>query len=315
MFPYLAVVLLVTTASLPQDSLSVATFNVQALSGRDSDGRFEQVAKVIAEGGFPQIVALQEIADDDGEIDSQTNSAELTLERLLLQIREHGGPQYQAFSVDPQLDADGGPPGANIRTVVLSTLLGRSDAVHTVGTANHTFDNTRKPLLVQLSYADTSIDVIAVHLSAGPTRREKRRLQARDLANFINSGLRATSPSNTLLLGDFNAEEDEDVWPILSLAGLTDSTTFPRIPTHASGHTFDRIWSAGKTMALRPAHVLRRNPVSDHALVWAELQLAVTGPNATGGCNVARTNPGTHCVWLVLVGLAFLYRRRRARAI
>jgi len=306
---YFSVFLIVTAASMPRDSIRMASFNVQALSGRDSDVRFEQVAKVIGDSGFPEIVALQEIADNDGDTDSPNTDAGLTLQRLLTQLRKQRGPGYRSLSVAPVANADGGPPGANIRTVVLTTLASGTNTAHVLGTGDPAFDYTRKPLVVQLALQDSTIDVIVVHLSAGPTRREKRRLQAQALARWATEAPRT---KNTVLMGDFNADENEDVWPILSFAGFNDSAEVPYAPTHASGHAFDRIWATGKA-SLGPAHVLPRNPVSDHALVWAELRLVAPQPDSIGGCGLAHSKPQLPRTWLVLISVALLFKWRATR--
>jgi endonuclease/exonuclease/phosphatase family metal-dependent hydrolase len=311
--PYFAVILLSTTAATATKPMRVATFNVQALSGRDSDERFEQVARVIEQSGFPELVALQEIADNDGETDSHDADAGRTLQRLVSHIQQRKGPSYRILSGVPVVNADGGPPGANIRTVMLSTLWTISSTTRVLGAGAPEFDNTRKPLLVQLAFADSTLNVLALHLSAGPTRRDKRLLQAKALASWASAQDSELRHANTVLLGDFNAEESEDVWPILSVAGFSDSTEIPPKPTHASGHAFDRILVAGKGASLGPAQVLPRNSVSDHALVWTDLCLEESRGEAAGGCNWIVSRPPRSWPWSLLVTFALLQKKRRRR--
>lgn len=109
-----------TTLSPSGDSLTIATFNVENLDALDSASKFAAVATIIVDGlGAPDILGLQEIQDDNGAEDDGVVSAVATLNRLIEEISRAGGPLYEFHQVDPEDNADGGQPGANIRVAYL----------------------------------------------------------------------------------------------------------------------------------------------------------------------------------------------------
>jgi len=100
--------------------LRVATFNLENLSARSSDEKYRRLAAVIAGNlGSPDILAVQEVQDDSGPRDDGMVSADETLGRLVDTIEAVGGARYVARLIDPVDKADGGQPGANIRTAFL----------------------------------------------------------------------------------------------------------------------------------------------------------------------------------------------------
>jgi len=116
--PAVAAATVATAAT--DNALLVATYNVENLSARSGQEKFERVAHSISGPlGSPDIVALQEIQDDTGPENDGTVSAEQTLARLAEAIEAAGGPRYEHLSIDPEDRADGGRPGANIRVAYL----------------------------------------------------------------------------------------------------------------------------------------------------------------------------------------------------
>ena len=63
----------------------------------------------------PDILAVQEIQDNDGATDNGTVDASLTYQNLIAAIVAQGGPTYHYREVAPENNADGGAPGGNIR--------------------------------------------------------------------------------------------------------------------------------------------------------------------------------------------------------
>jgi endonuclease/exonuclease/phosphatase family metal-dependent hydrolase len=100
--------------------LTVVSFNLENLSAVSEGKKFERLAAIVAENlGAPDIVAVQEVQDDTGPEDDGTVTAARTLEMLVEAIERVGGPRYEVRSIDPQDNADGGQPGANIRSAFL----------------------------------------------------------------------------------------------------------------------------------------------------------------------------------------------------
>ncbi len=100
--------------------LIVATLNVENLSARSPDEKYRRLASMVAGSlGSPDILAVQEVQDDSGPIDDGTVSADESLRRLVDAIEAADGPRYETRSIDPADKADGGQPGANIRTAFL----------------------------------------------------------------------------------------------------------------------------------------------------------------------------------------------------
>ena len=246
--------------------LRAATYNVAVLSARDSDARFADIAGTVKRSGFPELLALQEIADDDGLSDSGDVSAHASLRKLQEALTRAGGPIYKALYVDPENNNDGGPPGANIRCVLLINVQARATA-GPLFLNDPAFADTRKPLHVHVDLADGALDVVVVHLSATPSATAKRATQAQRLADWV----RQHAERDLIVMGDFNAIDGEAVWPTLSRAGLID-TSVQGEPTHQSGHAFDRILISDGLQVSHPPAVMPRTAGSDHALVWAPLR-------------------------------------------
>ncbi|HEX2527970.1 MAG TPA: choice-of-anchor I family protein, partial [Geminicoccus sp.] len=109
-----------------EDALTVATFNVLNLDpsdGSPNPGSDDQLTRlsldIVQRLNSPDILALQEIQDNDGPTDSGETSASETLARLAEAIRLAGGPSYEVVQIAPENNADGGEPGANIQVAYL----------------------------------------------------------------------------------------------------------------------------------------------------------------------------------------------------
>lgn len=306
--------------------LCVATFNVQALSGRDSDARFQVVAESLRAVGFPEAVALQEVGDDDGALDRGETSARLTLQRLRARIEAAGGPHYEVIEVAPEDGRSGGPPGLNIRNVILTTLpfvhrpgaklvdvkvnqvsglspnpgvLGRNEPAHA---------DSRLPLVAELWWQGIPLVLVNVHLRAGLARAETRAAQAHGLVRFADELRRAWPAAPLLVLGDFNVFEGEGL--PLAHAGLSDAHEARAAPTHASGQRFDRIFHDGP-WAASAGGVLPPSAASDHALVWVRFE--PLPPGTAAGCSVCRASERPAAgPWLVALVSGLVRRRRRS---
>lgn len=174
--------------------LAIATFNVQNLSPADPQSKFDQLATyIISNLAAPDIVALEEVQDNDGPTDDGVVAANVTLQKLIDAIAAAGGPTYQWAEVDPANDTDGGQPGGNIRQVFIYRIdrglafVHRGTATATTPTAvarnrsgqpyltvspgridptNAAWTDSRKPLVGEFSFDGRSVFVIANHFDS-----------------------------------------------------------------------------------------------------------------------------------------------------
>jgi predicted extracellular nuclease len=100
--------------------LSVATYNVENLAATNPAAKFTKLAQaVVTSLGSPDILALEEIQDNNGATDDGVVAADQTVAKFIAAIQAAGGPTYDWRSIDPNNDTDGGEPGGNIRQVFL----------------------------------------------------------------------------------------------------------------------------------------------------------------------------------------------------
>ncbi|MEU8785235.1 endonuclease/exonuclease/phosphatase family protein [Streptomyces sp. NPDC048637] len=109
-----------TTRKQKSDELAVATYNVENLSPSTPQAKFDRLAKGLVEHlAAPDVVALEEVQDDNGATDNGVVTAGATLKKLTDAIKAAGGPAYEWRQIDPANGQDGGQPGGNIRVAFL----------------------------------------------------------------------------------------------------------------------------------------------------------------------------------------------------
>ncbi len=176
--------------------LSVATFNVENLSARSGDAKVNELARqIVVNLKSPDIIAIEEMQDNNGSTNDGTVAADLSWQRLIDAIVAAGGPRYDYRQIDPVNNADGGQPGGNIRVgflfdkqyglqfvdraggdAVTDTDVVRSgnDAALTVSPGrildsqfgDLTFFDTRKSLVGEFLFRGEPVFVIANHFSS-----------------------------------------------------------------------------------------------------------------------------------------------------
>jgi hypothetical protein len=100
--------------------LTVATYNLDNLAPDAPASKWASLGHQIVHNlRSPDILAVQEIQDNDGATDDGVVSATETLGDLVAAIKAAGGPAYSWTQINPVNDADGGEPGGNIRQVTL----------------------------------------------------------------------------------------------------------------------------------------------------------------------------------------------------
>ncbi|WP_306334816.1 endonuclease/exonuclease/phosphatase family protein [Streptomyces sp. KL118A] len=224
--------------------LAVATYNVENLDPTDPQKKFDALAgAVVTNLSSPDIVALEEIQDDNGAKNDGTVSAEATLKKFTDAIVAAGGPRYAWRSVDPENNKDGGEPGGNIRQVFLYNPErvsfterapgdattptevvrkgGRAALSHSPGRVdpgNAAWADSRKPLAGEFTFRGRTVFVIANHFGSKggdegltshhqpPVRSSeaKRLLQAQAVNGFVKDIRKVQRNADVVVLGDIN---------------------------------------------------------------------------------------------------------------
>ncbi|MEU8764192.1 endonuclease/exonuclease/phosphatase family protein [Streptomyces sp. NPDC048659] len=227
-----------------KNELAVATYNVENLDPTDPQEKFDALAKAVVENlASPDIVALEEIQDDNGAKNDGTVTAGETVKKFTDAIVAAGGPAYEWRSVDPQNNKDGGEPGGNIRQVFLFnpervSFVDRAGGDATTATgvtgtkgdthltlspgridpANTAWENSRKPLAGEFTFRGRTVIVVANHFGSKggdesivshhqpPTRSSeaKRLLQGQAVNAFVKDVLALDKQADVLVLGDIN---------------------------------------------------------------------------------------------------------------
>lgn len=220
--------------------LSIASYNVENLAGNGPQAKFDGVAmQIVHHLRAPDIVAVQEIQDNDGTTDNGVVAADQTYARLTAAIAAAGGPTYQYVNIDPVNNADGGAPGGNIRVGFLydPARVSFVEAVR-VDPAAPAWDASRKPLAATFAFNGETLVVINNHLKSkvgdeplfgrfqAPTlhTEPQRSAQTAVLADFVNA-LRSADPDvKVVVLGDLNDFQFANPLQVLAAAGLFNLT-------------------------------------------------------------------------------------------
>ncbi|HEV7905938.1 MAG TPA: endonuclease/exonuclease/phosphatase family protein [Pyrinomonadaceae bacterium] len=234
-----------TTTAVRPNQLAVAAFNVENLDPGDSAEKFQRLADIVVKNlKSPDLVAIEEIQDNNGATNDALVDAGETFGRLISTIRARGGPAYSFRNINPVDDQDGGEPGGNIRIGFLfrtdrglrfTDRPGGGSTVSTsvssaanvprlssspgrVEASNPAFNQTRKPLAGEFTFNGHRLFVVANHLSSkggdNPLfgrfqppvfqSERKRHQQAESVNKFVNSILAVDRDANVIVLGDLN---------------------------------------------------------------------------------------------------------------
>ncbi|MDZ7966786.1 MAG: endonuclease [Nostoc sp. DedSLP03] len=230
--------------------LTITTFNVENLDPKkenvskvddrsprnvDDDvknGKFTALAnQIVTNLEKPDIIALQEVQDNDGAELSSVVDATLTADTLISSIQSVGGPAYEYREIPPQNGLDGGQPGGNIRVgflfnpqrVKLQKLERFAD--------DPAFLNSRKPLVGEFTFNDIPIALINNHFASksGGAASNRQRIQQATIVNkFVENRLTTDPNANIVVLGDLNDTPDSQ--PIKILEGNQLKNLVNKIP-------------------------------------------------------------------------------------
>jgi uncharacterized protein len=258
-----------TAALRSTGQLGVASYNVENLGGNAANTRFTAIVGQIKNNlQAPEIISLQEIQDNDGASNNGTVSADVTLTRLVNEIKTQTGKDYGYVTINPTNNQDGGQPGGNIRQAFLydktrvnlgGIVGGSADAMSFTAGANGHIDfnfsvgridpsngawsNSRKPLVADFTVNGQQLIVISNHFNSkggdqplfGPNQSpvnssETQRLaQAQAVAAFVQGILAINPKANIIVTGDLNDFQFASSLAPLSAAGLVNmSSTLPQ---------------------------------------------------------------------------------------
>lgn len=225
------------TTSLIGDAehLAVAIYNVENLD--PSDNRYTIIANdIIYSLGAPDIIALQEVQDDNGT-GTGTVSAFQNLTNLVNALNALDATANYVFAqIDPAGEnTTGGEPNGNIRNAFVYdanrvSLLSGSLAL----ISDPAFANSRSPLVGTFVFNGNELTLINVHhYSRGGSDPEfganqppliagdARRTEMTDaVVNYINNNLATDPDGRYAVMGDFNGFYWEN-----GLTHLTDNVT------------------------------------------------------------------------------------------
>ncbi|MGW3391183.1 endonuclease/exonuclease/phosphatase family protein [Streptomyces cinereoruber] len=267
-----------TTDKQHKNELAVATYNVENLDPSDPQEKFDALAKAVVENlASPDIVALEEIQDDNGAKNDGTVSAGQTVKKFTDAIVAAGGPAYEWRSVDPENNEDGGEPGGNIRQVFLfnparvsftdrpggdaTTATGvtgrKGHAALTVSPgridpANAAWADSRKPLAGEFVFRGRTVFVIANHFGSKggdesivshhqpPNRSSeaKRLLQAQAVNGFVKQLLAVEKQADVLVVGDINDFEFSGTTKALTDGGAL----YPAVKSLPRGERYSYVY-------------------------------------------------------------------------
>jgi predicted extracellular nuclease len=247
----------VTDVVAGEGELTTAAFNVENLDPGDGP-TFAVLAGLIVENlRSPDIIALEEVQDDNGAVNDATTDASLTAAALISAIEAAGGPTYEYRDIDPVDDRDGGEPGGNIRVAFLfrtdrglsfvdrpggtpisaTTVVSGPDGPQLSASPGRiqpnspAFNSSRKPLAGEFSFNGQTIFVIANHFNSKGgddplfgrfqppmLSSEVQRLQQAAIVNdFVEDILAADADANIVVLGDLN--DFQFAAPLQTVAG------------------------------------------------------------------------------------------------
>ncbi len=206
-----------------------------------AEGQFQAIARDIAVNlNSPDIVALQEIQDSDGSVNTAVTSASETLQRVVDALFAETGIHYEyidnPFITD---DRSGGEPGGNIRTAFLynpervefveGSLATAVDPADQATNSDNPFFGSRLPLSATFEFDDEEVTLVNNHFSSkggssplsGTTQpsvngsEDHWAAQAQAVNDYADSLLAQDANARVAVLGDLNEFEFEEPLQIL----------------------------------------------------------------------------------------------------
>ena len=210
--------------------LTLSSYNVLNFSAVDKARAGKLAAQIVGNLGSPDLLALQEMQDNNGPLKEGGAGGEESFKLLVDSIRAAGGPIYEFIQLDPVNGKDGGQPGGNIRVGYLfnpsrlklvqrkETEAGLPGSPARLGVDSPAFDSSRKSLLCEFLFGESSLYVINNHFSSKfgsppmygsrqPPENggSEKRVAQFNLVNSVVERIHAAVPgAAVVVLGDFN---------------------------------------------------------------------------------------------------------------
>ncbi len=267
-----------TTRAQRSGELAMATYNVENLAPSDPADKFDRLARGIVHNlSSPDIIAVEEIQDNDGATNDGVVAADQTWNKLIDAVKAAGGPTYQFRSIDPVDDTDGGQPGGNIRVGFLfrtdrgvqfvdrspsdatapdsvTSVHGKPQLVHSPGRIapqDPAWDNSRKPLAGEFTFHGRTLFVLANHFDSkggdqplmgryqppGRSSEVQRHKQATLVHDFVRQIQAIDRRADVVVLGDLNDYEFSETASILT--GGRTLVDLPRTLPLRERYTYD----------------------------------------------------------------------------
>ncbi|MFA1822613.1 5'-nucleotidase C-terminal domain-containing protein [Virgibacillus oceani] len=251
-----------TTINKDDDKLTVANYNVENFSANTSETSAQKAGDIarafVNDMENPDIVGIVEVMDNNGQTQGPDDAdASESYERLIDEIRNQGGVDYDYVNIDPEYNQDGGAPHGNIRVGFLYNpdRVSLVDGEHGTATEATNYDdgrltlnpgriaptedafkNTRKPLAAQFEFNGESVVVVNNHFNSksgddgefGQNQPPVKgsELQRHEMAAIVNdfvADIKAENPNeNVVVLGDMNDFEFTETMNILEGDELTN---------------------------------------------------------------------------------------------
>ncbi|RZI00235.1 endonuclease [Staphylococcus condimenti] len=232
-----------TSINPEKQKLTMASYNLENFSNdvkSSSDDKAQKLANGIVKNmKQPDIIGVTEVQDNDGPGNGGPQGDQ-SYERLIKAIKTAGGPEYKYINIDPEMNKDGGQPGANIRVgflynpnrVQFDGKIKPGDANTAVSYQkgnltrnpgridpnNPAFIDSRKPLAAQFKFRGKQVIAIANHWNSkngddalfGKNQpvnlgSETQRVEiAKAVSRFVTQVKQDNPKANIVALGDFN---------------------------------------------------------------------------------------------------------------
>jgi predicted extracellular nuclease/Ca2+-binding RTX toxin-like protein len=254
-----------TTLEGSADRLTVASYNAENLDPNDGASRFNVIAQeILTNLKAPDIIALQEVQDNDGPgnaAGSSVKAANVTLQMLVdaLNAAAPAGVVY-AFIDNPFIgdDANGGEGGGNIRNAFvfrtdrvelvdgsLKTIAADGSAITDPAGASdqqtnpdNPFYDSRLPLTATFEFNGEEVTIVNNHFSSkggsgalygtddSPLNggEVQRAAQAQAVNNFVDSLLANDADAKVMVAGDLNDFEFEE--PMAVIKGTANVSNY-----------------------------------------------------------------------------------------